>query len=77
MNTNDKTSWLTGLLTGWGIKESWAKIIAGAIVGALTAAGAMTLSGCGATVTVSSDQGMLSYDGGRITITPAVQDIKK
>ncbi len=40
MNTNnDTTSWLAGLLTGWGIKESWAKIIAGALAGALAAAG--------------------------------------
>ena len=39
---NDKTSWLTSLLTGWGIKESWAKIIAGAIIGALCAAGLLT-----------------------------------
>lgn len=78
MNTNDKTNWLTGLLTGWGIKESWAKIIAGAIIGALTAAGAMTLSGCGTTVTVSSEQGMLQVDSkGVIIYTPPVQEFKK
>lgn len=35
-------NWLTGLLTGWGIKDSWAKLIAGAVVGALTAAGLLT-----------------------------------
>ena len=36
MSTNkEKVSWLTGLLTGWGIKESWAKVIAGAVIGAL------------------------------------------
>jgi hypothetical protein len=40
MNTNkEQHNWLTGLLTGWGIKESWAKLIAGAVVGALAAAG--------------------------------------
>ncbi len=40
MNTNkEQHNWLTGLLTGWGIKESWAKLIAGAIIGACTAAG--------------------------------------
>ena len=38
----EKISWLTGLLTGWGIRESWAKMIAGAIVGAVTAAGFFT-----------------------------------
>ncbi len=42
MNTENNTSWLAGLLTGWGIRESWAKIIAGAIVGALAAAGFLT-----------------------------------
>lgn len=55
-NTNEKASWLTGLLSGWGIKESWAKIIAGAIIGALGAAGLLT--GC------SSDQGSLSVSRG-------------
>ncbi len=42
MNANDKTSWLAGLISGWGIKEVWAKIIAGAIIGALGAAGFLT-----------------------------------
>ena len=36
-----KHSWLTGILTGWGIRESWAKLIAGAVIGALAAAGLM------------------------------------
>lgn len=45
MNTKEKQyGWLAGLLTGWGIKESWAKVIAGAIIGALAAAG--LLSSC-------------------------------
>ena len=40
MNThNTQHNWLTGLLTGWGVKESWAKLIAGAIIGAAAAAG--------------------------------------
>ncbi len=42
MNTDNKTSWLAGLLSGWGIKESWAKIIAGSIAGALAATGFLT-----------------------------------
>lgn len=46
MNTKEKQySWLAGLLTGWGIKESWAKLIAGAIIGALAAAGLLTSCG--------------------------------
>lgn len=36
---NEKVGWLTGLLTGWGIRECWAKIIAGAIVGAVSSLG--------------------------------------
>lgn len=47
MSTNkEKYSWLAGLLTGWGMKESWAKIIAGAIIGALAAVGVLTLDSC-------------------------------
>ena len=58
MNTNkEKHSWLTGLLTGWGIKESWAKVIAGMAIGALAAAG--LLSSCTAhyTQTAAGDIG--------------------
>lgn len=54
-NPQQKTSWLTGLLTGWGIRESWAKIIAGAIIGALTAAGIITGTSCNARYTQSPD----------------------
>ena len=47
MNTNkDKYNWLTSLLTGWGIKESWAKVLAGAVIGALCAAGVLSMTGC-------------------------------
>lgn len=61
MSTNkQKASWLAGLLTGWGIKESWAKIIAGAIIGAAAAAGLLT--GCTATYAQTAD-GALRYDG--------------
>ena len=34
--------WLNSLLTGWGLKESWAKVLTGAIIGAIIA----LLSGC-------------------------------
>lgn len=46
MSNKDKYTWLTSLLTGWGVKESWAKVLAGAIIGALVAAGALTVSSC-------------------------------
>ena len=39
----EKFNWLKSLLTGWGIKESWAKLIAGAIIGAVAA---FTMSSC-------------------------------
>lgn len=32
----------SGLLTGWGVKAVWAKVIAGAVMGALAAAGILT-----------------------------------
>lgn len=48
--TNEKAkkahTWLTGLLTGWGLRESWAKIAAGAVIGGLVAAGVLQLTGC-------------------------------
>ena len=39
----EKFNWLKSLLTGWGIKEAWAKVIAGAIIGAIAA---FSLSAC-------------------------------
>lgn len=46
MNNDEKTSWLAGLLTGWGIKAIWAKVIAGAVIGALAALYAATSTSC-------------------------------
>ena len=54
--TKEKHSWLTGILTGWGIKESWAKIIAGAIIGSAIAAGVITSTGCTAARNLTPDQ---------------------
>lgn len=63
MSTNkEKASWLVGLLHGWGIKESWAKVIAGAIIGALCAAGVLSLDGCTASVSQAAD-GSWTYTG--------------
>ena len=39
----EKFNWLKSLLAGWGIRESWAKVIAGAIIGAIAA---FSLSSC-------------------------------
>ncbi len=68
--SKEKASWLAGLLTGWGIKESWAKLIAGAVIGALCAAGVLTVSGCSTTYTQAAD-GSLHYEG--VLVLP-VQD---
>lgn len=63
MSTNkEKASWLASLLKGWGIRESWAKIIAGAIIGALIAAGALTSTGCSTTYTQSAS-GDITWEG--------------
>ncbi len=45
-NAKKNANLLASLLTGWGIKESWAKIAAGAIIGALAAAGFLTQTSC-------------------------------
>lgn len=48
-------NWLTSLLTGWGLRESWAKILAGAVLGALVAAGVLTLEGCSVEYTQNAE----------------------
>lgn len=40
----EKFNFIKSLLTGWGLSESWAKLLAGAIIGALCACG--FLSSC-------------------------------
>lgn len=66
MNNEKKAySWLTGLLTGWGIKESWAKILAGAIIGAAVAAGVLTLPSCSVEYTQTAEG--IRYSG---TVVP-------
>ncbi len=62
MNNQQKHTWLTSLLTGWGLKESWAKVLAGAVIGALAACG--LLSSC----TASYSQTAAGDLSARITI---------
>ncbi len=64
------TSWLAGVLTGWGLKESWAKLIAGALIGALGAVGILTQTGCGHTVTLEADKTLICKDGLCLSISP-------
>lgn len=66
----------------WG---KWAGYIIGAIVGALAAAGYLTVSGCGtaANLSLSSEQGQLSVfraaDGSLVVsaVPPVIQPTKK
>lgn len=53
-------SWLTSLLTGWGLKQSWAQYIAAAIVGAACAVLALLCSGCSVNASQGAD-GSWSY----------------
>lgn len=65
-NKNDKKTaaadWLTSLLTGWGIKQSWAQYIAAAIIGALAAVIALSETGCTVSASQSAD-GSWVYSG--------------
>lgn len=55
----------------WG---NWAKYL----IGALVAGGVLTISGCGSSVAVISDQGMLEISPqGVIIYTPPINDSKK
>ena len=63
----------------WG---NWVKYVIGAIIGALAAAGYITVNGCGtaANISLSSDQGMISVsraaDGSLVVSTvPAIPQI--
>lgn len=59
----------------WG---NWAKYLIGAIIGALVAGGVLTVTGCGTSVSVVSDQGMLEISPqGVIIYTPPINDSKK
>lgn len=72
MNNEKKAySWLTGLLTGWGIRESWAKVLAGAIIGAAVAAGVLTLPGCSVEYTQNAEG--IRYSG---TVVPMERGCK-
>lgn len=67
MSNKTKYTWLTSLLTGWGVKECWAKVIAGAIIGALCAAGVLALDGCAVRYSQTA-AGDIEYRGSIIPI---------
>ncbi len=45
---------LSGLLTGWGVPANWARVIGGAVIGALAAVAAVYGTGCTAAYTQSA-----------------------
>ncbi|MCD8069831.1 MAG: hypothetical protein LUE08_00375 [Akkermansiaceae bacterium] len=53
----DKASWLVSFLEGFGVPSNWAKVIAGAIIGAVSAYIALTSSGCSLTYTTTDADG--------------------
>lgn len=64
MSTNEeKQGWLVGLFTGWGVPASWAKFIAGAIIGGFVAIGALSASGCSAVIDQTTEDGTFHYEG--------------
>lgn len=53
--TEEKKSWIAETLAGFGVPANWAKVIAGAIIGALAAAGLLTLDSCTASIDIMPD----------------------
>ena len=56
MKNEQKFNFLKSLLSGWGLSESWSKLIAGAIIGALCACG--FLSSC---TPLSTEQAQIAH----------------
>lgn len=51
----ESAGWLSALLTGWGVPGSVARILAGAIIGAVAAYVTLTQSSCTATYNQTAD----------------------
>lgn len=78
MSTNEEkkeqaVSWLASLLTGWGIKQSWAQYIAAAVVGAIAAVMVLAQGSCTATATQGAD-GSWSYTGELVAPITSFED---
>ena len=71
--TNQIKSWLMNTLTGFGIPSNWAKVITGAIMGALIAIYALTQTSCGIAGITSTANGttITGADGSQAVITPS------
>lgn len=77
MNTEEKAKeaagFVAGLFTGWGVPANWARVIAGAIVGAVAAIVATLGTGCTA-VYKQTASGDVEYRG--VVVMP-VEDAEK
>lgn len=56
MSTNkEQYNWIEKTLAGFGVPGNWAKVIAGAVIGALIAAGILTQTSCSASIDLLPD----------------------
>lgn len=67
-NTHEKAQkaagFFSGLLTGWGVPANWARVIAGAVVGAVCACFAVVSAGCTTAYTqTGADGASTSWQG--------------
>ncbi len=52
----EAAGFLTGLLTGWGVPATWAKVITGAVIGALATLGVMSQTSCSSMPHITPEQ---------------------
>lgn len=80
-NTEEKArkaaGFVSGLLTGWGVPANWARVIAGAAVGALCACLAVAAAGCTSAFaqTRAADGVSSTYWRGAVAL-PEVPEVK-
>lgn len=55
-NAKKAAGFLSGILTGWGVPANWARIITGAIIGAVAAAVTLTATSCSCNYTATDGQ---------------------
>lgn len=67
--------WLTGLLTGWGIPGSIARILSGAIIGAAIAVMAMAGSSCTTTYSQTTAEGGHTQFAGEVDPGCIIRDV--
>ncbi len=60
----EAAGFLMGLLTGWGLPQTWAKVITGAVIGALAALGVMSQSSCSSMPRITPEQASSAWRAG-------------